>query len=65
VSMDRCSNCDRLVDTDYDPDFYELQVHTEGHCEFCRERMSRDRDEDERLDDPRHGQAESINQGRY
>lgn len=35
MSMDRCSKCSRLVDTDYDCDFYPEEG--EGLCEPCRE----------------------------
>ena len=36
MSMDRCSKCDRLVDTDIDCDFY--QIETMPMCSVCREK---------------------------
>jgi hypothetical protein len=63
--MDRCIRCNRLVDTDYDTEFYEFQTGTEGHCEPCRDKMVQEQEEDHRLDDPRHGQAAAINSGRF
>ena len=36
MSMDRCSKCDRLVDTDIDCDFYEIE--SMPMCDICREK---------------------------
>lgn len=51
MSMDRCSDCNNLVDTDFDPEFYE----NGERCERCAEDSIKDAAEDQRLDDPRHG----------
>ena len=56
MSVARCENCGRFVDTDFDTEFYEFQTDGEGHCEPCREDLQKAQAEDERLDDPRHGQ---------
>ncbi len=34
MSMDRCNECDRLVDTDFDTDCYDNGKCT---CAWCRE----------------------------
>ena len=52
MSMDRCSDCNNLVDTDFDLEFYE----NGSRCEYCAEQSIKDAAEDQRLDDPRHGQ---------
>jgi len=50
MSMDRCHDCDRLIDTDDDPDCYievgnmRSQTKTVCVCEHCRE-LRLDRDE--------------------
>lgn len=36
MSVDRCCSCDRLVDTDYDCEFYE-EDSDEGMCGPCRD----------------------------
>ena len=59
MSVDRCENCRKLMDTDFDEEFYDEDGI--GLCEACREAFEEDRLEDERLDDPRHGQAKDIN----
>jgi hypothetical protein len=46
----------------------ELDGGKHGICEQCDELAEQDhygRSEDERLDDPRHGQADAINRERY
>jgi hypothetical protein len=38
--MDRCSKCERLVDTDFDCGFYDFAYKVNdmgGHCEWCRD----------------------------
>jgi recombinational DNA repair protein (RecF pathway) len=62
MSVDRCVDCDRQVDTDDDVDCY---IEDECVCESCREKGAREAAEDQRLDDPRHGQAAALNRGRY
>ena len=46
MSMDRCTQCSHIVDTDFDTEFYDFAYLTEnnmgrngygGHCESCRE----------------------------
>lgn len=59
MSMARCTNCNNLVDTDFDLEFYPDEL-----CEYCAEVLAKDQAEDERLDDPRHGQAAEINRSR-
>ena len=54
MSMAYCENCNAVVNTDDDPNFYSNHL-----CEYCRELL--DEAEDRRLDDPRHGQAAGIN----
>lgn len=52
MSMDRCNDCGSMVDTDFDLEFYE----NGSRCESCAEQSIKDAVEDQRLDDPRHGQ---------
>lgn len=64
MSVDRCCRCDRLVDTDFDLECYDK--HDRCICESCREAEDDfPRELDEKLDDPRHGQADHINKGKY
>lgn len=39
MSMDTCKSCDRIVDTDDDPDcYYDADMNqTPCTCEWCRE----------------------------
>lgn len=40
MSMDRCTKCADLVDTDFDCEFYDFSYLVNdmgGHCEQCRE----------------------------
>ena len=37
MSMDKCSECERMVDTDIDCDFYQIEDHI--MCESCREKF--------------------------
>ena len=53
MSMDRCSRCSALIDTDDDTEFYN-EYTDEGLCESCRDDLWKEKLEDERLDDPRH-----------
>jgi hypothetical protein len=64
MSVDRCQ-CGVFVDTDYDADFYSEHPDDPGMCSGCRERRIAQQLEDERLDDPRHGQARHLNAGRF
>jgi hypothetical protein len=50
--MDRCVNCERMVDTDDDAEFYDDDKDG-GMCEPCREKVIAGQMEDQRLDDPR------------
>lgn len=59
--MDRCVHCDRQVDTDSDVECY---VDGECVCYPCRD-AEQDLHDDRRLDDPRRGQANHINRGRW
>ena len=61
MSIDRCCECYRLVDTDGDAEFYSREGNDEGMCRFCREELVKAQAEDRRLDDPRRGQAKDIN----
>ena len=40
MSMDRCTHCGEIVDTDDFPEFYDFTYRTPkgygGHCEGCR-----------------------------
>ncbi|HUV95116.1 MAG TPA: hypothetical protein VMX14_09850 [Anaerolineae bacterium] len=60
MSVARCE-CGVLVDTDYDDEFYGEDGNEEGSCRGCREKLIAQQIEDERLDDPRHGQARDLN----
>lgn len=46
MSMARCSECERLVDTDDDCQFYDFSYRSqsgfEGHCEHCRDDLYTD-----------------------
>ena len=46
MSMDRCSDCGKAVDTDFDTDFYTFSSITKsghgGYCEHCRENKDKD-----------------------
>lgn len=53
MSMTRCDECDRYVDSDDDSVV----------CEHCRDTAWQETARDEMLDDPRRGQAEWINKG--
>lgn len=46
-----CDRCGKLLDDDSGPRL----------CASCGELLARQQDEDDRLDDPRHGQAKGIN----
>ncbi|MCR4319763.1 MAG: hypothetical protein NUV74_05430 [Candidatus Brocadiaceae bacterium] len=68
MSIDRCANCNELVDTDEDAEFYTDDGI--GLCSVCRDEIERHgidfptkgfRETDEKPDDPRHGQADAIN----
>lgn len=40
MSMDRCSQCGEIVDTDFDCSFYDFTYKINGmggHCENCRD----------------------------
>lgn len=41
MSMDRCTKCSDIVDTDFDCSFYDFDYTTPkgygGHCEPCRD----------------------------
>ena len=54
-------DCGVLVDTDYDDEYYGEDGNQEGSCKGCREGLLIRQTEDERLDDPRHGQAGDLN----
>ena len=44
MSMDRCKQCDRAVDTDYADNFYtEDEDGPEGTCDSCRDSNWRER----------------------
>lgn len=58
MSIDRCFECEREVDTDDDAEAYGDDGLDECMCETCREKLAKGRREDERLDDPRHGQGD-------
>ncbi len=69
MSIDRCSRCDDLVDTDAEPEAYVQIANMRNReeyiclCRGCRERYEDERDEDCRQDriadyiaaDPRYG----------
>ena len=60
MSIDRCSKCERYVDTDADTECY-LPVNAMDYkcvCEPCRDSMG---ESGECETDPRHGQASDIN----
>ena len=60
MGIDRCSKCERYVDTDADVDCY-LPVNERDYrcvCEPCRASMG---ESGECEDDPRHGQSADIN----
>ena len=51
MSMDRCSSCDRLVDTDFDGEFYQsfddeplcgVCRDARGYCDYCFEVLNQD-----------------------
>lgn len=43
MSMDRCTDCSQVVDTDSDVNFYDFDYVTAkgygGHCESCRDSL--------------------------
>jgi hypothetical protein len=57
MSMARCSECERLVDTDHDCEFYDYSYRTpdgfSGHCESCRDDLFTDMTEQEQREHER------------
>lgn len=51
MSMDRCSKCSNLVDTDEDPEFYGETGDGPNLCEACREEEAHELDEVMRADE--------------
>lgn len=59
MSIVQCIHCDRKIDTDFETDY--LDYGDDPVCASCLYDLETEREEDERLDDPRHGQADGIN----
>jgi len=64
VSMDRCAECGMPVDTDDGELVYGEDGDEDCVCMPCRYAAVEAQEEDHRLDDPRHGQAEELNKCR-
>lgn len=54
MSVDRCTECQCLVDTDFDDNAYD---DGECRCASCRDRLWAEQLRDWKLDDPRRGQG--------
>lgn len=43
MSIDTCTDCSKMVDTDLDDEFYDFKYATEnnsgGHCTRCRDKL--------------------------
>lgn len=54
MSMDRCTACSELADTDNDDCFYDFSYTTPtgygGHCENCRDEILEDMTEQQQAD---------------
>ena len=61
MSIDRCAKCSAAVDTDYDDECYGEFGDEECMCKPCRDREIELQEQDQKLDDPRHGQARWLN----
>ena len=53
MSMDRCTKCDALIDTDYFPEFYREDPNTPLICDACWE--------DHELNEDNHDQKDTPN----
>ena len=50
MSMDRCTRCDRLIDTDFFPEVYREELDYECICESCMDAIDEARDQAEALE---------------
>lgn len=57
MSIDRCTKCECLVDTDFDDGAYGEDGKEECLCAYCRDRLWAEQLRDWKLDDPRRGQG--------